>query len=164
MSSKKKNRGEGGIRDGKNQSRKPVCMPRTSGGLPGSKENSAPAHLRPDTAAWWASVAGAFSLEPHHLRILTLAAEAWDRGQEAREAITKYGAVYIDRFEQPRARPEVAIERDSRIAFARLVRELALDIDAPEEPGRPPRLGGSVERREPVTDWDADDRRILGLD
>lgn len=164
MSPKKKNRREGGIRGGKNQSRKPVCMTRTSAVLPGSKENPPPAHLRPDTAAWWASVAGAFSLEPHHLRILTLAAEAWDRGQEAREAITKYGAVYIDRFEQPRARPEVAIERDSRIAFARLVRELALDIDAPEEPGRPPRLGGSVERREPVTDWDADDRRILGLD
>ena len=164
MSPKKKNRGEGGIRDGKNQSRKPVRMLRKSDGLPGSKENLAPAHLRDDTATWWTSVAEGFNLEPHQLRILTLAAEAWDRGQEAREAITKYGAVYIDRFEQPRARPEVAIERDSRIAFARLVRELALDIDPPEEPGRPPRLGGSVERREPVTDWDADDRRILGLD
>lgn len=164
MSPKKKNRGEGGIRDGKNQSRKPDRMPRASRGLPGSKENSAPAHLRPDTAAWWASVAGDYALEAHHLRILTLAAEAWDRGVEAREAIAKHGTVYVDRFDQPRARPEVAIERDSRIAFARLVRELALDIDPPEEPGRPPRLGGSVERREPVTDWDADDRRILGLD
>lgn len=123
-----------------------------------------PKHLRPDTAAWWASVAGEYALEAHHLRILTLAAESWDRGQEAREAIAKHGPVYVDRFEQPRARPEIAIERDSRIAFARLVRELALDLDPPDEPGRPPRLGVVTEKREPGVEWDAEDRRILGLD
>ena len=53
---------------------------RARGGRPGSNKISAPSHLRPDTAAWWASVAGDYALEPHHLRILTLAAEAWDRG------------------------------------------------------------------------------------
>jgi len=125
---------------------------------------SPPKHLRPDTAAWWRSVAGDYALEAHHLRILTLAAEAWDRGVEAREAIAKHGTVYVDRFEQPRARPEVAIERDSRIAFARLVRELALDLDPPDEPARPPRLGGTAEKASPGPDWDAEDRRILGLD
>lgn len=125
---------------------------------------SPPNHLRPDTAAWWRSVAGDYALEAHHLRILTLAAEAWDRGVEAREAIAKHGTVFVDRFDQPRARPEVAIERDSRIAFARLVRELTLDIDPPDEPGRPPRLGGTTEKAAPGLDWDAEDRRILGLD
>ena len=125
---------------------------------------SPPKHLRPDTAAWWRSVAGDYALEAHHLRILTLAAEAWDRGVEAREAIAKHGTVYVDRFDQPRARPEVAIERDSRIAFARLVRELTLDLDPPDEPGRPPRLGGTTEKAAPGLDWDAEDRRILGLE
>lgn len=132
-----------------------------SGPAPGSNEIPPPAHLRPDTAAWWASVAGDYALEAHHLRILTLAAEAWDRGQEAREAITRHGSVYVDRFDQPRARPEVAIERDSRIAFARLVRELALDLDPPDEKGRPPRIGG---RRGHETELDEEDRLILGLD
>ena len=48
--------------------------------------------------------------------------------------------VYYDRFNAPKARPEVAIERDSRIAFARLVRELDLDLDDPTEAPRTPAL------------------------
>jgi hypothetical protein len=94
-----------------------------------------PAHLRPPTAAWWASVTDDFDLDGHHVRLLTLAAEAWDRGQQAREVIARDGMTYIDRFGCPKPRPEVAIERDSRIGFARLLRELALDgVDAPEAP------------------------------
>lgn len=123
-----------------------------------------PSHLRTDTAEWWSTVAADYALEAHHLRILTLAGEAWDRGVEAREAIARHGTVYVDRFDQPRARPEVAIERDSRIAFARLVRELALDVDPPNEGGRPPRLGITTEKASPTVVWDADDRRALGLD
>lgn len=140
-------------------------------GSPVQSRFSPPNHLRPDTGAWWQSVAAGYALEAHHVRILTLAAEAWDRGQEAREAIAKHGAVYVDRFDQPRARPEVSIERDARIAFARLVRELALDLDPPDEAGRPPRLGVATAKQpaRPSTaaapdDWDEDDRRILGLD
>jgi phage terminase small subunit len=82
-------------------------------------------------------VTSTFELEEHHLRLLTLAAEAWDRGQQAREAIVEKGLTFDDRFGVPHARPEVAIERDSRTAFARLLRELALDISAPDE-SRPP--------------------------
>jgi phage terminase small subunit len=124
---------------------------------------SPPKHLLPDTAAWWREVAKQYALEAHGLRLLTLACEAWDRGVEAREAIAKYGTIYVDRFDQPRARPEVAIERDSRLSFARLVRELALDVEPPDEPGRPPRLSGAVPKRGPDPGWDEDDRRILGL-
>ena len=103
---------------------------------------SAPKHLRPETKRWWATIVGEFELEPHHLRLLQLAAEAWDRGQQAREAIDKEGAVYTDRFGQPTARPEVAIERDSRTSFARLLRELALDVAAPDQASRPPAIQG----------------------
>jgi phage terminase small subunit len=123
---------------------------------------SAPPHLRPDTAAWWQAVAADYALEQHQLRILTLSAEAWDRCTEAREALAKNGTTYVDRFQQPRARPEVSIERDSRIAFARLVRELALDLDPPDERGRPPRVGSTASKK-PGSDWDDEDRRILGL-
>lgn len=103
----------------------------------------APTHLTKPTADWWESVASDYSLEPHHLRILTLAGEAWDRGVQAREALAKHGLTYVDRFKQPHARPEVGIERDSRIAFARLVRELALDIEEPGE-SRPPIIPGTA--------------------
>jgi phage terminase small subunit len=106
------------------------------------KQPKAPEHLKPATAEWFLRVNSEYQLEPHHIRLLTLAGEAWDRGVDAREAIAKHGLTFLDRFKQPHARPEVAIERDCRIAFARLLRELALDI---EEPGdsRPPTIRGN---------------------
>ena len=104
------------------------------------QEKTAPVHLRNDTATWWEQVVNGYELEPHHVRLLTLAAETWDRCQQAREAIDKHGMTFSDRFDQPRPRPEVAVERDSRIAFARLLRELALDAPAVDEV-RPPRIG-----------------------
>ena len=101
---------------------------------------TAPKHLRADTAAWFRRVAADYDLEEHHLRLLTLAGEAWDRGVQAREALLEHGLTTTDRFGLPRARPEVAIERDSRIAFARLCRELDLDAETTPMPPRPPAL------------------------
>ena len=100
----------------------------------------APAHLRPTTRRWWSAVVSDYDLEDHHLKLLTLAAEAWDRVCQAREVIDRDGLTYVDRFDQPKARPEVGIERDSRIGFARLIRELDLDFDGPSESPRPPGL------------------------
>lgn len=99
----------------------------------------APEGLTPATAEWWLSVAQEWDLERHHLRLLTLAAQAWDEVQAAQAVIATRGAVYEDRWGQPKARPEVALVRDGRIAFARLVRELDLDGVPPPE-SRPPAL------------------------
>src|SRR4051794_2172435 len=85
------------------------------------KPTQPPDHLRPATRKWFASVVENYELEPHHLRLLQLAGEAWDRAEQAREALEEHGLTFTDRFDCPRARPEVAIERDSRIAFARLL-------------------------------------------
>jgi phage terminase small subunit len=100
----------------------------------------APAHLRADTRKWFEGVLDDYRLEPHHVRLLTLAGEAWDRAREAREALAENGLTFADRFGAPHPRPEVAIERDSRTAFARLIRELDLDVDGPAEPARAPAL------------------------
>lgn len=99
-----------------------------------------PDHLALATRRWWAGVVADFALEPHHLRLLTLAGEAWDRGQQARAVIEQHGLTYQDRFNQPRCRPEVSIERDARTSFARMLRELQLDIEAPDS-RLPPRGG-----------------------
>ena len=85
----------------------------------------APEWLRPETAAWWLDVVGSYDLEPHHVRLLSLAAEAWDRSSEAREVIARDGIV-ITTPGGVRAHPAVAIERDARLAFARLLREIDL--------------------------------------
>ena len=101
----------------------------------------APRHLRRATAAWWRSVLRDYDLEEHHLRLLSAAAESWDRTQEAREALERHGLTFEDRFGQPRVRPEVAIERDNRLAFARILRELDLDGEPLPDPRMPRRQG-----------------------
>lgn len=103
---------------------------------------SAPKHLRPESAEWWRSVVDAYAPEDQDLHLLTLACEALDRAAEARDSLAENGTVYNDRFGQPKARPEVAIERDSRAAFARLVRQLGFDDVGPEKDGRSaPQIG-----------------------
>ena len=104
------------------------------------KRKATPAHLKPATAAWWAAVLDDYLLEPHHERLLTLAATAWDRAAQARAILDELGLTYLDRFDAPHARPEIAIERDSRTGFARLIRELDLDCDTPPEMRRTPGL------------------------
>ena len=103
----------------------------------------APVHLKPATRHWWMSVNNEYCLEDHHRRLLTLAGEAWDRCTQAREALKKHGLTFTDRFGQPRKRPEVGIETDNRLAFARLLRELALDVCEPSE-SRPPGIRGNA--------------------
>jgi phage terminase small subunit len=103
----------------------PEAIPSRPGAIP------APSHLQPETQEWWLRVVTDYALEPHHLRLLQAAGEAWDRSQQAREAIAGHGLTFIDAQGSPRSRPEIAIERDSRIAFARLIRELDLDAEPP---------------------------------
>jgi hypothetical protein len=66
----------------------------------------APKHLKPATAAWWHHVVATYELEQHHERILTPAAEAWDRAQEAREVVADEGADVDDRFGQRKTHPQ----------------------------------------------------------
>ena len=86
-----------------------------------SPSHPAPFHLQPETKVWWDAVCMEYALEEHHRRILQAACEAWDRFQQARAAIAEHGLTYNDQNGCPRPRPEVGIERDSRLAFARLV-------------------------------------------
>ncbi len=94
--------------------------------------DSAPSHFRPETQEWWRTVVRDWPLDDHHLKLLQLAAEAWDQVQAAREVIAQEGITYTDRFGAPRTHPAVAIERDARLAFARLLNQL--DLDATPEP------------------------------
>ena len=98
----------------------------------------APAHLRPETARWYRSVVSEWALEDHHLKILLVACEMWDRAADAREVIQAHGSTYLDRWQQPHVRPEVKVEYDSKSIFLRAVRELDLDLTEPVPAGRRP--------------------------
>jgi phage terminase small subunit len=108
--------------------------------MPKDAGPQAPAHLEAATRDWWLNVVRTWELDEHHVRLLTLAAEAFDRGVQARQILDRRGLTFKDRFGQPKPRPEVAIERDSRVSFARLLRELDLDVEPPTEGRRIPLL------------------------
>lgn len=78
-----------------------------------------------------------YTLERPHLVLLQAALEAWDRCQQARALIDAEGIVVAGRS-GPKAHPAVAIERDSRLATVRALRELDLEGEPLPDP-RPPR-------------------------
>ncbi|MCK1657125.1 P27 family phage terminase small subunit [Bradyrhizobium sp. 151] len=108
---------------------------------PNKSIHKPPAHFSKSTKMWWRSVVSEYQLEPHHLRLLQAACEAWDRLQQSRELLLRDGLVVEGREGGMRPHPAVAIERDCRIGFSRLVRELDLDVEPPaSSPRRPPAL------------------------
>jgi len=92
-----------------------------------------PEHLSKYAADWWRSVAKRYELESHHVELLSRAAEALDRCRQAREHVDEYGMSYGDTAGNPKMRPECLVQRDMAVLFARLVRELNLDVEPPAE-------------------------------
>ena len=99
----------------------------------------APRHLRADGKDLWKRVVSEYELPTDALLILQMACESWDRACDARRALDENGTVFVDRFKQIKARPEIFIERDSREAVARRLKQLGLDLEPLHAgPGRPP--------------------------
>jgi P27 family predicted phage terminase small subunit len=90
-----------------------------------------PTHLSPSARKWWQTTVDRYVLQEHHFRLLQLACEAWDEAQKARERLAQDGLTVPGREGGIRPHPCIAIERDSRLAVARLIRELDLDTEPP---------------------------------
>lgn len=103
-------------------------------------QKTPPEHLSHASRAWWASVVEEYELEPHHIELLTLAAEARDRAEQARLMIEREGMVVPTTAGGMKTHPAVAIEKNSRAAFAYLLRELDLDAEPTAARSRPPAL------------------------
>lgn len=89
-----------------------------------------PSHLSEATQQWWRDVVRDYDLESHHLKLLEAAADAWDRTVTARTTLLAEGLT-VEGGKGRKQHPCVAIERDARAAFARLIRELDLDEPMP---------------------------------
>jgi hypothetical protein len=98
--------------------------------------------FEPGTRAWLKETVKAYELEPHHVKLLVLAAQSWDLSQRANAVLVEKGFTYDHpKTGRPVARPEVAIARDNNILYARLLRELDLDIEQPPASAKsPPQL------------------------
>lgn len=94
--------------------------------------------LNIETQAWYDEMAKTWAFESHHLRLLQLACEAWDRATEAQKVIDTEGLVYHDRFGAPHPRPEVKVKENATAQFAAIIKQLGLDLDESRPLGRPP--------------------------
>jgi len=91
-----------------------------------------PTGLSQETRAWWAQVVRDYELEGGHLKLLEMACRMLDRTKEARATLKKRGLTGKDKYGVARVHPCIVIERASALAFARLLRELNLDLDHEE--------------------------------
>jgi phage terminase small subunit len=105
-------------------------------------QNPPPKHLSAARKRLWRHILARFGpLEAHTVELLRLACEALDRADEAR-AILAASTLVVEGRSGPRAHPAVGIERDARLAAARLLRECGFDLQDPDQTGPPSRWGG----------------------
>jgi phage terminase small subunit len=91
--------------------------------------------LRASTKDWIETVNQKYVLDNHHKMLLELAGRAWDRAFDAGLAIGKAGSgFYTDSRGTMKPIPAIKIEVDSSNLFARLIRELGLDIENENQP------------------------------
>jgi len=121
----------------------PVQLVRPSGELP-----PPPGHLSEAMQTWWRQVMADYALDAHHLRLLECACDSWDTMTRAREEVRAEGLTVPGPGGSRRRHPAVTIENDSRIAFARLLRELDLDCEPPppERGWKPPAIRSNRRR------------------
>ena len=106
-----------------------------------------PAHLSKAMQDWWHAVVRDYELDEHHLKLLEACCGSWDRMEQARATLAREGLT-IQTKHGVKQHPAANIERDSRLAFARLLRELDLDCPAPqpEQGWRPPAIRSNRRR------------------
>ncbi len=86
--------------------------------------------LSAEAQAWFDELKAGWEWEPHELEVLRIAAEAYDRYQQAKREIDRDGATVLDRFNQRKPHPAHVIERDSRSAFLMALRQLRFEEPA----------------------------------
>ncbi len=103
------------------------------------KPPSPPAHLSPRSKAFFRRLVGEYLLSTSQIELLRRACEAMDRCDQAIRVLEAEGVVVVDRHGQSKPHPAAGLERDSRLAVARLLRELNLEPSGGDT--RPPLLG-----------------------
>jgi hypothetical protein len=104
---------------------------------PNFDPTAAPAHLSPESAAWWKWIWSEYDLDEGQAPVLQAALEARDRAAEARAAMAD-GCIVTDRFGQAKPHPALLVERDALSLMVRAWKTLGLGAPEPRPIGRPP--------------------------
>lgn len=92
-----------------------------------------PAHLSAASRALYRGIVADYVLEPLHVRLLTEALGSLDRAEQARTQLDRDGLTATTRLGELKSHPLLLVERDARNTFARLMKQLGLDLEAPTE-------------------------------
>jgi hypothetical protein len=95
--------------------------------------HSPPRGLSRPARLWWCGIVEKYVLESHHLALLTQAAQAMDRIENARRTLRADGQYYRNAKGERRAHPALAVAAQSSMLFAKLLRQLDLDTEPPPE-------------------------------
>src|SRR5512138_1874129 len=106
-----------------------------------------PTGLRAATRKWFVEVCARWVLEPHHVRLLAQACRAYDQAEAAAALIRTDGLIVTMPSGAKRPNPAIRIANEARALYARLLRELDLDLEPPTEAQRPPQLRSMTGRR-----------------
>jgi P27 family predicted phage terminase small subunit len=98
-----------------------------------------PEHLSEPQRALWVSIVERYALQPEHLAQLQLGLEALDRVAQAREAIERDGLTVTGARGSVTPHPALMVERDSRTAALRALKQLNLDLYGDDSPPRDPK-------------------------
>ena len=103
------------------------------------KKIEPPKHLSEEAREWWAKLTEEYCIDDDAGRLLLQTGlEAFDRMRDCQAAIDRDGEMIKDRFEQLKAHPLLATERDTRAQMLASLKALNLDIEPlRDRPGRP---------------------------
>ncbi len=94
------------------------------------KTPSPPSGLSAEARKLWSDVLAEFELPAHAAKTLLIGCQTLDRLRQAQKVLADQGITIAGR-QGPRPHPAIAIERDSRVAYLRAMREIGLDIAEP---------------------------------
>jgi len=97
-----------------------------------------PDGLSAEAGKLWTDVFEEFELPPHAAKTLHVACQTLDRLRQAQAALAADG-ITLDGRQGLRPHPAIAIERDSRTAYLRAMREIGLDLELPTNARAPTR-------------------------
>ena len=106
---------------------------------PKNKKNiRAPSGLSKESKRWWHKLVLDYNITDSGGRLILLNIfQAFDRLKSAQAILKTEGMTIKDRFDQIKAHPLCAVERDARSAVLAGLRALNLDIEPIKDRGRP---------------------------